>query len=755
MLSTLDALTLFETLVLKLDTASELDTYLSIFIETVCQHCQWDYSEAWCQDPVTKQLKQKSAFYEPAPDTESVAHVSATQQFHQLSSTFSFRHGSGIPGRVWASQQWEWHTDVSQTTADVFLRHEVASQCGVRSALGVPLVANGQTIAVLVFFRRQVMAKDEQFIAVINRIARCIGKLVEHHEAKVQLRENEARLQSFLDNSPAIIFMKDEAGRYTYANPQLLRCANQTLPETLLGKSDFDCFTPEVADIFHQHDALVLSTGRARSFIEVTPTEDGFGTHSQVVKFPFVDQAGEKFVGGIAVDITQQKRLEQQLKVKNEQQQQSNQVIQSALTAAEAATEAKSRFLAIMSHEIRTPMNGIIGMAELLEDMALDAQQVDCVKTIQIAGETLLRVINDILDFSKIEANKLELEPGRLDLRECVEQVLALYTQAARTKGVALHAHIEPTPLPTHFTGDATRLRQVLSNLISNSLKFTAEGSVSLRVAVRQVATDGTAPVSISSACELQFEIADTGIGIPPEKICSLFDPFSQVDTSTTRQYGGTGLGLAICRQLVEMMDGEIEATSEVGKGSIFRFSIRLNPYEQATERRQKYISDNNHSQRQQPAATGIETCRLPRILLVEDLPLNQMIMLKMLNSLGYQVDVACDGLEAYRRLQLQTYDLVLMDLLMPKMDGIEATHRIRRSCAGKQPYIVAFTALPAEENQQYCLDAGMNDYVSKPLRKEHFVAALDRFYHRTVHQCFSRPSQHCDKSSYAQSPSA
>jgi len=475
-----------------------------------------------------------------------------------------------------------------------------------------------------------------------------------------------------------------ETGRLVYVNRGAAEMLGYT-PEQMTGLMIAD-IDPGFAGVNFAEATTKLRQQVSHSFDTENRHRDGHLLPVNVTLFYRAATALEPahFITFVR-DISERHLIEQQLR--------------EAKDAAESATRAKSSFLANMSHEIRTPMNAILGTVHLLRRSGLDVAQSGQLGRIESAGQHLLAVINDILDLSKIEAGKFLLEEAPLALDFLMEDVAQMLSEGARAKG--LEVLIDVDGMPHCLLGDATRLRQALLNYANNAIKFTEHGSICLRARVLEEDA-----VSVL----VRLEVSDTGIGIEPAMIGRLFAPFEQADTSTSRKYGGTGLGLAIASHIAQLMGGTFGAESAPGAGSTFWFTARLK--RQPTEIRplQSTLAAEDIEAALQRDFAGA------RILLVEDDPINREVAIMLLEDVGLRIDVAEDGIEAIEQMEKHDYALILMDMQMPRLDGIGATRRIRQMPQGASLPILAMTANVFAEDRDNCLAAGMNDFVSKPV---------------------------------------
>ncbi|UFS69753.1 PAS domain S-box protein [Geomonas sp. RF6] len=529
--------------------------------------------------------------------------------------------------------------------------------------------------------------------------------------AEDELRRSERQFRQLAEALPQLIWMAGPDGSVTYVNQRWSDYTGGTLAETESGKW---------VEFLHPEDRAATAQEWYHSARTGAPYEveyrlrrfDGEYHWFLARGLPLVGEDGKIVMWfGSCTDIEDQKR---------------------ARDAAEGAVRAKSEFMANMSHEIRTPMNGIVGVTELLLGTDLDALQRQYLHMVKSSGEALLAVVNDVLDFSKLEAGAVALEKIDFDLRETVEKAAENLAINAFQKGVELTVAVEP-PLPPFFLGDPAKLRQVILNLVSNAVKFTAEGEVTVQVSGRPTEADWW---------EITFSVRDTGIGIAPEKVHSIFDSFTQADSTISRTYGGTGLGLAISRRIVEQMGGRIWAESREGAGSTFSFRIELQKAEHPGKQEHEpeglagvraLVVDDSGAQLQKsrsgvgewqdevPERPGkLVIPRCSRVLLAEDNPVNLTVTETMLRHAGIRVTTARNGAEAVQAFEKGTFHAVFMDVQMPQMDGLEATRQIR-SKGGTVP-IIGLTAHALEGDRDRCLAAGMDDYLPKPVTSQALV---------------------------------
>jgi len=497
---------------------------------------------------------------------------------------------------------------------------------------------------------------------------------------ELEIVQNQDRLQSILDNATSLMYLKDLEGRYLVINKQFRAALNVT-DSTVIGKTDFDFADSKAAMRYKYSDEEVIRTGKPVELEEVIEMADG--KHSILItKFPLLDAQNNVYgISGIATDITERVKYEEQL-------------IQ-AKKIAEDAKKMQEQFLANMSHEIRTPMNGIQGMTDLLLETGLDKDQKDFALTIKRSSDNLLVIINDILDFSKIQAGKLTLEKIDFNLREIAENIKAIFKHKLDAKGLFFELKLDEA-IPSSVNGDPYRLNQILVNLIGNAVKFTHNGGIIINIALRD-----KSPTEML----LEFNISDTGIGIENASIDSIFESFTQASIETSRKYGGTGLGLAITRQLLELQRGTIAVESKIDAGTTFSFTI---PYGYSLTESQSYFAGKD-SKDYRGMLLG------KKFLVAEDNEVNQKVIRHVLKKAGGTVEIANNGAEAVAMLQKNAnYDLIIMDLQMPEMDGYTATQFIRREMQLSTP-IIAMTASALKGERVKCLEIGMNDYLSKP----------------------------------------
>jgi PAS domain S-box-containing protein len=759
------------------------------------------------------------------------------------------RPGEGLAGKIWQTGEPLAVDDYDDWAA----RLRILPQGLIRAIMGVPLKSGGQVVGAIGLAygadSERVFGTEE--IELLSRFAQLASVALDNARLYSAAQETQRRLMDIIDFLPDATLVIDNEGKVIAWN-QAIEGMTGISADEILGKGDYEYALPfygarrpilvdlvfKPQEELERYYAQIQRQGSILVGETYVPSLRGEAHYLLGTASILHDSKGNT-VGAIEIirDITDRKLAEVEL--------------QHAKEAAEAATRAKSDFLAMMSHEIRTPMNAIIGMSGLLLDTPLNADQREFAETVRTSGDALLTIINDILDFSKIEAGKMDLEQQPFDLRECVDSALDLMKLKAAEKGLELACEVA-NDVPDAVMGDVTRLRQILVNLLGNSLKFTDSGEV-----VVSVGMDRTPP--LGEKCELHFSVRDTGIGIPPDRLGRLFQAFSQVDASTTRKYGGTGLGLAVSRRLSEMMGGRMWVESEgvPGRGSTFHFTMLAEPVPATRARpaapevqpelhgRRLLIVDDNATSRRiltlqtqgwgmLPKATGspleaLEWVRrkehfdlaildlnmpemdgitlagslrsLPeaeeiplvllsslggnanelqsklftaylmkpirpssffnvligifsdqpiepvqaaptrpkldpemaarhplRILLAEDNVVNQKLALRLLSQMGYRADVAANGLEAVQAVERQPYDLILMDVQMPELDGLDATRQIcARWPSGERPHIIAMTASAMQGDRELCLEAGMDDYLSKPIRVEELEAILKR----------------------------
>jgi PAS domain S-box-containing protein len=523
-------------------------------------------------------------------------------------------------------------------------------------------------------------------------VVRTYTDITARRQAELARRESEERYRLLAENASDMIILRVVGGPRRYVSPACLSMLGYTAEEFLPIATQTLVHPDDCARVIGIYSRLCPQCPEIRD-VHRLRHKDGRWVWVEGA-FRLMDGGAEPMVLASIRDVTDRQLQAEQLKTAKE-------VAEDLLRKAQAASEAKTDFLASMSHEIRTPLNSILGFTNLvLEGEGLTAEQRRQIEQVRGSGQALLTVVNDVLDFSKIEAGQVELDPQPFALRALLDNAVSIVRGIAMERGIPISLELDPA-LPANVVGDADRLRQILLNLLNNAVKFTPQGEVTL--AVRRT-EEG-----------LHFAVADTGIGIPSDKLPRLFERFTQVDSSIRRQFGGTGLGLAICKRLVTLMGGEIGVWSREGEGSTFWFEVRLPEGAAPT-----------------PLASLLPQQKPVRpvdILLVEDVDINQELARLILEKAGHRVDVASDGAEAIEAVRKKCYDIVLMDVQMPVMDGITATDRIRRMDGPQASMpIIAMTANVLPEQIARFKEAGMDDHVGKPFQATELLATIARW---------------------------
>lgn len=517
----------------------------------------------------------------------------------------------------------------------------------------------------------------------------------ERKRTETALKESENKFRVLAEKSLVGVYIVQDC-KFKYVNPRFAEIFGYSVDEMILKMGPTD-LTDEDELKGIKEGMINKLAGEKGSYYEIQGTTKTGEIVDIQVFGSMANYESRPAVMGTILDITERKSIDLDLLRAKE--------------AAEAAARAKSDFLANMSHEIRTPMNAVIGMTSLILRTELSPEQTEYIVTIKNSGEALLSIINDILDFSSIERGKIDLERLPLDLKGCIEESMNIVSALASNKGLELHYFAQGF-IPEAIFGDESRIRQILVNLLSNAVKFTEKGEIVVRCEADELDHD-------KNRCLIHISVRDTGIGIPQETQKKLFQPFSQADASTSRKYGGNGLGLAISKRLVELMGGRIWVESIADMGSTFHFIF---PAEVSTLPAKKASLTQTDIGHPRPN-------RQRSILLAEDNMVNQRMATLMLKKLGYNADTVTNGLEVLHALERKTYDLILMDVQMPEMNGLEATREIRRRWQSSGPKIVALTAHAIVGDRERCLDAGMDDYLCKPINIEDLKVALERAF--------------------------
>lgn len=678
-------------------------------IHTLCEGLNWKWGAFWRYDPKDEKLFLAHQY---------LANSKELSDFENKSRSLRYAKGEGLPGRAWEKMKPFWTNDFSINPA--YPRSSIAKQLGLHKGIAFPVIAGEQFLGVLEFLNDNFYESDSKLADMMMDTVARLGFFILKKEAEEQLRQSEERFSILVEGiKDYAIISLDKDGYVTSWNRGAQQIVGYQTNE-IIGHHFSKLYPAHAIENHFPEKELEIAQTTGRFEDEGWRIKkDGTKFWANVIINPIYDRIGQ-LVGFSKVtrDMTERKIAEQKLSQLNEELEarvlERTKALQQALAAAEEASHAKSSFLANMSHEIRTPLGVVLGYSELLMDSKINpSDKENFMTTIKRNGEILSNVINDILDLSKVEIGKLEIEKMETPLSDILIDITSLLELKAKEKSIQLSVSFKDS-IPKKIKTDPLRLRQILINIIGNAIKFTEHGSVEVKLMM--IKTESASP-------KLAFVIKDTGQGISADQEKKLFQPFSQADISTRRRFGGTGLGLILSRHLAELLGGNVVLTeSSLGKGSTFTITIDPGPLAEASNN----AEDNPHPSRF-INTMPLTTTRIDgvQILVADDSTDNQILVSRILNLAGAQVETVDNGQMAVDKVQQKKYDVVLMDLQMPIMDGYEATKQLRK--AGYYLPIVALTAHALKEEREFCLKSGFDDHVSKPIDRNTLIDSIHR----------------------------
>lgn len=596
-----------------------------------------------------------------------------------------------LENAVWQQlTQGAWHAGKTPTQ-DMPFAAQVAKPEVVLQCFFMP---DGQQLHAELSLLTRTTGRDGQLVCCLM-----VRDMAEHAQTEAQLRVSEQRHRLLADSARDVVWTMNPLGQITYVSPAVMQLRGIT-PEEAMQQTIDQALTPESRDVsmrYFGEVALAIQECRVPQSFKGEMAywrRDGSSFWTEVLSFPLMGAQGELVeIVGVTRDISERRLYEDGLRRAREE--------------AEKANQAKSEFLAHISHEIRTPMSAIVSLTDLLLSTDLDVQQREWLNKSKSAGSLLLGIINDILDLSKLEFGHVALSRLPLNVQEVLQQVSDVVADACALKGLGYEVMLDPM-VPQALLGDSQRLAQALLNLVGNAVKFTEHGGITVRV--EYLGSDGAVE-------QLRFAVQDTGIGLEPEFQSRVFEGFVQGDNAQTQLHGGTGLGLSICKRIAQLMGGDVGVASVPGQGATFWFTVRL----------ERPDGEQVANDGVTDAPAGLGQFQGLRVLLVDDNATIRDILTQLLGLAGVEVDTAANGREALTKLQSSRYALVLMDMQMPFMDGLQATRQIRQDPVFQDLPIVALTAGGFDEDRDRCLAAGMNDYLSKPFEYKKLLAVLSR----------------------------